>query len=277
MATAERTDFLKSLASYKTEAAKTAKVAASSGYLEDTEIIEALGLVEGENSAFVARLSRFNYGKDKNKQPYFQPRFTIVEGAGKGTPVSDYLGMPKSDKDRTTRSWESVYRYLQRMDVDTTEWTSDVLAKTVDACDQLSASRPFVRLSLSIYQKRNSKGVAEGDPRLNISIIGLASPPEHDDSEEVEEETEEYEDVEGEEEVEVEVEEEESEGEESEEYAPKDYVGYTGTIISGDDSLEGTASAYDAKAKTFAFTVEGYGEDFDGDYEVSFEDITWDE
>lgn len=284
MATAERTEFLKSLASYKAQATKLAKVATSSGYLEDSEIIETLGLTEGERMILVARLSRFAYGKDKNKQPYFQVKFTVAEGSAKGTPLSDFIGFPKSDKARCERSWETLFRYFQKMGIDTTEWSGDVLAAVADAADGLTAARPFVRLTLSIYQKRNSKGVAEGDARLNIGIIGTADesdgqeqedPPEAEEEETEEEETEEVEEEEEAEEEDYEtVEPPEAEEEEEEDLAA--WVGYAGTIEVESGTIEGSATAFDEDAKTFTFTVEGYDDaNIDGDYEVVFSDITW--
>lgn len=278
MAIDARAQFIKDLDKHKKIAAKSMKKPASSGRMDDTEVIELLGLTEGVKKIVSARLARVYYGVSKTaaKQQFFQFRFAILDSKYRGVPVSIYRGLDLSSTEKEEQSFDFLYGEFQRLGIDTTEWDgSSVGLSTVEAAEQLSEDKPYVTIALSVYQKRDAKGKPSGDPRLNINIMSLSDAPtssvEDEEAEQEQEEEEEYEEVEAEEaeDTSEEVEQEESDGEE------ESWIGYPCSFESEGETIEGVTSAYDADSDTYTVTVSEYGEDWDGDYEVTSAEITW--
>lgn len=254
----ERSAFIASLQKDKAMLAKTASKKVGGTFLDDSDLISTLGLSETRR-LFKTRLSRVNYGIDKNGDNYFSFSFVVIEGKNKGIPIGvDYIGLPKADKVKKEKNYEKLMGMFQRLGMDTTKWAAkDIPENCLDAADQLTAEGTGVTLALNVWGTDKDRVGSNVVSIFPVDETSSESTPEASEEEETEEE---------------EVEEEE---EETEVAGPEDgstweeWVGYEATLSDEDGNETAvTTTAYDDGV----FTCE----DAEGvEYECSPEDLTF--
>jgi len=257
--TNQRSEFLKGLKKDAAALYKAAQTEAPTGYMEDDEILERLGIEDDETRVTVtAKLVRVSYGFDRNKNQFIRSKFVVTEGEHKGLPIpGDFFSLKKDDKEKYQKTLERVCGFLQRLGYDTMSWEKkDVPENVLDSADELTSQKPVVMLSVGAWE-RNDESLG-----LNTNIISLvdsesdSSSPEDDDAEESEE-GEEQEDVEGEEDY------ENVEDDEEDEWDYSEWVGYDVSADLGEGMEEVTVQDYDEESGNFTVTASD-----DENYEV---------
>jgi hypothetical protein len=150
------------------EAAK--KTHGSGAFLSDREFMDLIGVPEesGTKMIVAAQLTRFRHGIDKNGQIYFAPNYVLTDGEHKGTPFSEFIGIP-ADKEKAQNAINSIFRVLQNLGVSTTDWDADDLEENlVNSAEELSEAKPSVRVAISRYINPND----ENNHRMNLSVMG---------------------------------------------------------------------------------------------------------
>ncbi len=182
-ATNEKSAFLREMKKKQKELASSAQKEATTSFLDDGQIIELLGLGADVKRQVRTKVSRVGYGLDKNKNLYYSFNFVIIEGEHKGTTISKFIGLGGDTKEQRERRGDDLYRTFQRLDVDTTKWSTAKIAElSVDAADALTAEKPGALLSLSTWGDKHD--------RLNINVVSIFetdskdAPSSPEDSEE---------------------------------------------------------------------------------------------
>jgi len=238
----ERSAFIASLKKDASMLKKAASKKVSSGFMDEEELIETLGLTDVKQN-YRMRLTRVAYGIDKNKNKYFSFNYVIIDGPHRGVPVGvDYIGIPSDDKAQAEKRYERIMSTFQRLGVDTTKWKVDQIPENcVTTADLLTDEGTGVLGSLYTYD--GSNGPRAGMNILSIFPVDDVSPakagkgkPSDDDEESEEEESEE----------------EEVEEEESDEVADpedgsswEDWVGYAATLEVDDETIDVETTAYE--------------------------------
>lgn len=294
MARDERSQFLAELKKDAAALAASAKKPPSSGFLTDEEVLAKLGIEDDETRVTLnAKLSRVRYGLDKNKNKYFSFRFLVTDADHKGLPLDVFFGLNPDNERSYEITCDRLLGYLQSLGYDTLNWKkTEIVAKIVDAADELTASKPTAVVTVSAYERQN------GDLSMNVYILSSspdeasedadedaedeaptpkkapakkaarkapaaspkATPKKGKKAPEPEPEGEEYEEVEDEEDPELESE------------AWSDWVGYSAMFDNGDGDEEVTLTEWDEKSGLFTI------EDSEGLlYEVAPEDLTFPE
>jgi len=199
---------------------------------------------------YIGRITRVIADLDKNDNPYFMIRGTIVheneEYHGQPFSKSHFIIPPEMKNGKVVkqtatdeetgekRSWtpksveeklDALAKDLQRCGEDTSDTDIDSL---IDICDKLSNEKPFIKIRVQEpYKKGGDPVVWLNGPAKDSDIPDVEITDEEEDEEEEtdseEEETEEEDSEEEESEEEEEDEEETEEEEESEEEVPDDY------------------------------------------------------
>lgn len=178
-----KSQFIKKLAAKAKTLKEAAKTTYGGAFLSDQEFLDLMEVGVGEKVIVNVKLTSFGFGIDKNKDQFFRPAYAVVEGPNRGTPFSEFIGLPEQDDKRYKRGIETLFRILQHLGYDTTEWdASDLPGKVMEAIEDLNRTKPGVKVALSRYVPD------QGDDRLNISVIGLTDETLRDDADDAEEE-----------------------------------------------------------------------------------------
>lgn len=259
MSNTERSSFIASL---KKDAAKLKAAAskkATTGILDDAALIENLDLSK-DKKTFRCRLSKVNYGFDKNKNKYFTFNYVIIEGKHKGIPIGvDFFGLPKDDADKMERNYERIMGNFQRLGYDTTSWASTSIPdKCVETADELTEASPGVLLAVNVWGTEEDRVGTNILSTFDASDASETRKPKAESSDD-----EETEEVEEEEESEEEI------------VQPEDgstwdeWVGYQASLTMDDgDTITVTSTAYDEGV----FTVIDKDSN---EYQCSPSDLTW--
>jgi hypothetical protein len=152
-------DFIKGLRSQNTTIKKAAgKAELRSGVMSDEEILNKLGLEDGDSSVVDAKLNAVTFGKDKNQNPYFSFQYTILEGKARGSLVSEYYGLVERGKLTVELAYELLLTNFLRFGFETDGWGIEEL---VDGAQVLSQDKPTIRLSVKNNQGRMRLRVLE--------------------------------------------------------------------------------------------------------------------
>lgn len=206
MTTDSRSAIIAKLKKHKAAIKEAAKKTHGGAFLSDREFMDLIGVPEepGTKVIVAAQLTRFRNGIDKNGQIYFAPNYVITEGEHTGTPFSEFIGIPVTgaavqDNEKAKNAINSLFRILQNLGVSTTDWdANDLEDNLINAAEELSESKPAVRVAISRYINPND----ENNHRMNLSVMGAApsapagkktsksSKPAEEDEEVEDEETE---------------------------------------------------------------------------------------
>jgi hypothetical protein len=259
MSNTERSSFIASLKKDASKLKAAASKKASTGILDDVALIEALDLSE-DKKTFRCRLSKVNYGFDKNKNKFFTFNYVIIEGKHKGTPIGvDFFGLPKDDAEKMEKSYERIMANFQRLGYDTTAWAAaSIPDKCLDTADALTEASPGVLLSLNVWGKELDRVGTNILSTFDASDVAETRKAKAESSDEEES-----------------TEEEESEEEATEVAPPEDgstwdeWVGYQASLALEDgDSVMVTTTAYEDGI----FTVT---DDDANEYQCSPSDLTF--
>lgn len=235
----ERSAFIASLKKDASMLKKAAQKKVSSGFMDEEELIETLGLSDVKQN-YRMRLTRVAYGIDKNKNKYFSFNYVIIDGKHRGVPVGvDYIGIPSDDKAQAEKRYERIMSTFQRLGVDTTKWKdAQIPENCVATADLLTDEGTGVLGSLYTYD--GSNGPRAGMNILSIFPVDEAAPKGKAKASDEEEESQE------EEEEEVEEEEEETEVADPEDGSSwEDWVGYAATLEVDGETIDVETTAYE--------------------------------
>jgi hypothetical protein len=235
----ERSAFIASLKKDASMLKKAASKKVSSGFMDEEELIETLGLSDVKQN-YRMRLTRVSYGIDKNKNKYFSFNYVIIDGPHRGTPVGlDYFGIPSDNKEQAEKRYERIMSTFQRLGVDTTKWKADQIPENcVKVADLLTDEGTGVLGSLYTYDGNN--GPRAGMNILSIFPVDETTPSKGkgkpaDDEESEEEEVEEVEEEEESDEV--------ADPEDGSSW--EDWVGYAATLEVDDETIDVETTAYE--------------------------------
>lgn len=178
MTTDSRSAIIAKLKKHKAAIKEAAKKTHGGAFLSDREFMDLIGVPEepGTKVIVAAQLTRFRHGIDKNGQIYFAPNYVITEGEHTGTPFSEFIGIPVTgaavqDNGKAKNAINSLFRILQNLGVSTTDWdANDLEDNLINAAEELSESKPAVRVAISRYINPND----ENNHRMNLSVMGAA-------------------------------------------------------------------------------------------------------
>jgi hypothetical protein len=179
------------------------KEKAPSGYVTDEEILEIFDLKVGKSVQVKAQLRKVEEG-EVNDQDILRFRFTVMDGAGKGTPLDHTIWVNDEDIEETFKEFVFI---LQKLGFDTDELTVSDLE---DLVNELNEDKPLCRLSINAYKVKNGKN--KGKIRTGLRVVSALS----DSEEEVEDDEGESDDVPEYDEEGEDIDEEDSEEEDSE-------------------------------------------------------------
>lgn len=201
--------FLKRLNKNKAAAKAAAKAERPTGIMDDSQIMEALGLTEeGDRITLSARVSKiaFNFAKKDTNRPYFQFRYAFTANSpnsdkGKGLIVSNYIelteGVSNSGEVYRTeeQAYESLFYEFQGIGDDTKGWT-DPLKEALASAKKHTAEKTEVTVTVSVYKSNRTQELG-----MNIRVNPLLTDdsdledeePDNEDIESSEEENEEEE------------------------------------------------------------------------------------
>jgi hypothetical protein len=172
----QRSSYIAKMKRHMKTLKEAAKKTHGGGYLGDREFMDLLEVPEEEGSKLIigAKLTRFQHGTDKNGDIFFRPSYVVTEGEHAGTPFSEIISLPDKDSERFQRGVNSLFRILQRLNVDTMNWDDDELIENIYAsADELTESKPSIKMSISRYINPNK----EDDHRMNLTILGATETP----------------------------------------------------------------------------------------------------
>lgn len=178
MSTISKSDFLKQAKSLGKEAVAANKEKAAP-FLKDTEICDILDLKENVKKNFESRLTKIRYGIDKKKNPYFSFDFILLSGR-KGMMVSEFIGIPKDDKDTRHKRLKVLLIKMQQLGVTVEDATpANIMEKLVEASDRLTETKPQVTIALSRYVMANKSS------SINLQIISMNDEVTEEEAREV--------------------------------------------------------------------------------------------
>lgn len=228
--------FLKSLNKKKQAAKIAAKSERPSGILDDTAILNRLGLTaENERISVPAKVSKIQPGFAKNdtNRPYFRFAYVLTDnspnsGKGKGLIVSNYHELTEAEKDgevfRTEeQAFEKLFYELQGIGEDTKSLEKDdeIMAKTLELAKKHTSAKTEVLLSISTYKRGN------GNLGINITpnplVVDNSDLGESSDS-----------------------------SEKSDDFDPNDWIGGWVTWTDDEGSVDFCIESYDEDSHTFS-------------------------
>jgi hypothetical protein len=174
----EEKAFIASMKAKGAELASVAGQAQGGGFMDDEQIVEALGLShadDGHKPVFKCQLTTVGFGKNKSGDNYFRFAWKIADGEHAGITFSKYIGLTGKNKTDRERNFKQLFGTLQRLGVDTTSWGKDeVMLNAVKSAKKLTSEKPGCLIGLCYWCKKiGDEEDPESSPRLNIDINGL--------------------------------------------------------------------------------------------------------
>ena len=244
----------------KKAAAKAAAKVERAAFLDDSAIMEKLGLKANDRQTFHGAVSKitFSFAKNDSNRPMFRFAYVLVsdDKAANGLIVSNNHIVEESKDKESGEVWrteeealENLFGEFQGLGEDTTSW-DDPLKASVAAAKKHTADKTPISITLHHYVSR------KGTHGLGVKVNGPLGDDDNSDLEDSDDTSSE---------------------ESSDEFNPDDYLG--GFVEFDNDDyghIRIQVTSYDAENHTFSGT-DSEGQAWEGDYAPNADSVEWSE